>query len=144
MLEFFAQYGPYIVSGIISAGALAGAIYNIRKCIKLGKKVDTTTIDMQKQMQISREAIVEAFKTAKLPNEIRLNIITKVEEILVQARDTIIETIKQNEAIRTTSNLLILKILKFTAASNKLTEDEQQQIEDILKLLSDEDTTIKI
>lgn len=144
MLEFFAQYGPYIVSAIIGAGGLAGAIYNIRKCFKLGKKVDLTTADLQKQMQITRKGIVEAFKSAKLPNEIKLSISTKVEEILTQARDKIIDIVKKNEAARTAANLMILKILKFTAASNKLTEDEQKQIEDILKVLDEEDNTVNI
>lgn len=144
MLEFFAEYGPAIVSGIIGAGGLAGAIYNIVKCFKLGKKIDTTTVSLENQMQITQKGIVEAFKSAKLPNEIRLSISTKVEEILNQATDKIIDVVKQNEAIRTAANLMVLKILNYTAASNKLTEDERKQVEDILKVLTDEDNTISI
>lgn len=144
MLEFFEQYGPLIAGYIISAGALAIGIYSIITSFGLGKKVNKKTISLEQQLQITRQGIIEAFKSAKLPNEIRLSVITKVEEILTLATDKIIETIKKNEAIRTTANLMILKILNYTAASNKLTDEERQQIEDILKVLTEEDNTINI
>lgn len=144
MLEFFAQYGPAIAGGIIGAGALAGAIYNIKKLFKLNKKVDAQSLSFDKQIEVTREGIVEAFKSAKLPNEIKLSITTKVDEVLSKARDTIIDEVKKNEAIRTTMMMLILKILSFTAASSKLTEDEKKQIEDMLKLIDVEDSTINL
>ena len=144
MLEFFEQYGPLIAGYIISAGALAIGIYSIITSFGLGKKVNKKTISLEQQIQITRQGIIEAFKSAKLPNEIRLSISTKVEEILTLATDKIIETIKKNEAIRTAANLMILKILNYTAASNKLTDEERQQIEDILKVLTEEDNTVNI
>lgn len=144
MLEFFEQYGPVIAGYIISAGALAIGIYSIITSFGLGKKVNKKTISLEQQIQITRQGIIEAFKSAKLPNEIRLSISTKVEEILTLATDKMIETIKKNEAIRTAANLMVLKILNYTAASNKLTDEERQQIEDILKVLTEEDNTINI
>ena len=144
MLEFFEQYGPVIAGYIISAGALAIGIYSIITSFGLGKKVNKKTISLEQQIQITRQGIIEAFKSAKLPNEIRLSISTKVEEILTLATNKMIETIKKNEAIRTAANLMVLKILNYTAASNKLTDEERQQIEDILKVLTEEDNTINI
>ena len=144
MLGFIELYGPAIIAGIIGAGGLAGAIYNIVKCFKLGKKVDKATCSLEKNIEITREGVVEAFKSAKLPNEIKLSITTKVEEILVQARDLLIEEVKKNEMLRTNMMAMILKVLSFTAASNKLTNDEKQQIEDMLKLMSEDTTTINI
>ena len=144
MLEFLEAYGPALISGIIGAGGLAGAIYNIVKCLKLGKKVDKATCSLEKNMEITREGIVEAFKSAKLPNEIKLSITTKVEDILSQARDAIITEVKKNEALRTTMMAMILKVLSFTAASNKLTDDEKKQIEDMIKQINVEDNTINI
>lgn len=144
MLEFFEQYGPLIAGYIISAGALAVAVYSIITSFGLGKKVNKKTISLEQQIQITRQGIIEAFKSAKLPNEIRLSISTKVEEILTLATDKIIETIKKNEATRTAANLMILKILNYTAASSKLTDEERQQIEDILKVLTEEDNTVNI
>ena len=144
MLEFFEQYGPVIAGYIISAGALATGVYSIITSFGLGKKVNKKTISLEQQIQITRQGIIEAFKSAKLPNEIRLSISTKVEEILTLATDKMIETIKKNEAIRTAANLMVLKILNYTAASNKLTDEERQQIEDILKVLTEEDNTINI
>lgn len=144
MLGLIETYGPFIISGIISVGALAGAIYNIRKCIKLGKKIDTTAISLEKNAEITRAGIVEAFKSAKLPNEIRLSLSTKVEEVLNQATNKIIEIVTMNEAQRTNMTAMALKILSYTAAANKLTEDEKLQIEDLLKLIEDDTTIINI
>lgn len=144
MLGFIELYGPAIIAGIIGAGGLAGAIYNIVKCFKLGKRVDKATCSLEKNMEITREGVIEAFKSAKLPNEIKLSITTKVEEVLGQARDMLIEEVKKNEAVRTSMMTMILKILSFTAASNKLTDDDKKQIEDMLKLLSEDITTINI
>lgn len=144
MLGFIELYGPAIIAGIIGAGGLAGAIYNIVKCFRLGKKVDKATCSLERNMEITREGIVEAFKSAKLPNEIKLSISTKVDEVLSQARDKIIEEVKKNEALRTNMMAMILQILSYTAASNKLTEDEKKKIEDLLKLLSEDTTTINI
>ena len=144
MLEFFAQNGLAIVGIIIGAGSLAGAIYNIRKCFKLGKKIDTSNSTHEQEIQITKEAILEAFKSAKLPSEIKLSISNKIEEILGQVRDAIIEEFKKNESVRTVATLLVLKILKFSQASSKLTDDEKNQIEDLLKLITEDDATIEI
>ena len=144
MLGFLEVYGPAMIAGIIGAGGLAGAIYNIAKCVKLGKKVDTTAISLEKNMEITREGIVQAFKSAKLPNEIKLSITTKVEVVLSQARDMLIEEVKKNEALRTSMMAMILRVLSFTAASNKLSDDEKKQIEDMLKLMSEDNNTINI
>lgn len=144
MLGFIELYGPAIIAGIIGAGGLAGAIYNIVKCLKLGKKVDKATCSLEKNMEITREGIVEAFKSAKLPNEIKLSITTKVEDILSQARDKLIEEVKKNEALRTNMMAMILKVLSYTAASNKLTEEEKKEIEDMIKLISEDTTSINI
>lgn len=144
MLGFLEIYGPALISGIIGAGGLAGAIYNIVKCFKLGKKVDKATCSLEKNIEITREGVVQAFKSAKLPNEIKLSITTKVEEVLSQARDKLIEEVKKNEALRTTMMAMILKVLSFTAASNKLTDDEKKQIEDMIKQINVEDNTINI
>jgi len=144
MLEFFSQHGTAIAGVIIGIGSLAGAFYNIRKLFKLNKKVDAQSLSFDKQIEITREGIVEAFKSAKLPNEVKLSVVTKVEEVLGQARDTILAEIKKNEAMRTTMMMLVLKILSFTAASSKLTDDEKKQIEDMVKLISNEDSTINL
>ena len=51
---------------------------------------------------------------------------------------------KENEQTRDLIMISILKILNFTAASNKLTEDEKKQIDDLIKQITDEDNTIDI
>lgn len=144
MLEFIAQHGPDIISAILGLCGLIVGVHNVVKCFKMGKKIDTTTVSLETNIQLVKDGIVEAFKSAKLPNEIRLSISTKIEEVLGQARDMLLEEFKKNEAMRTCMMVMILKILSFTAASNKLTEDEKKEIEDLLKLMSEDTTTINI
>ena len=144
MLEFFQTYGPSIFAGILGAGSLASAIVALRNVFKINKKVNKETKTVDEKIQITQDGIVKAFQTAKLPNEIKLSLITQVKDVLTEARDKIIEEVKKNEQLRTNMMMLILKILSFTAASNKLTEDEKKQIEDMIKLISNEDSTIEV
>ena len=144
MLEFFQTYGPSIFAGILGAGSLASAIVALCNVFKINKKVNKETKTVDEKIQITQDGIVKAFQTAKLPNEIKLSLMTQVKDVLTEARDKIIEEVKKNEQLRTNMMMLILKILNFTAASNKLTEDEKKQIEDMIKLISNEDSTIEI
>ena len=68
----------------------------------------------------------------------------QVEAYLTKFRDEFITMFKENEQTRDLIMISILKILNFTAASNKLTEDEKKQIDDLIKQITDEDNTIDI
>lgn len=144
MLEFLAQHGPDIISAILGLGGLIVGVHNVVKCFKMGKKIDTTTVSLETNIQVIKDGIVEAFKSAKLPSEIKLSISNKLEEILGQVRDTVITEFKKNEASRTMIMLLILKILRFSQASSKLTDEEKNKVDDLLKLITEEDATIEL
>ena len=133
MLEFLAQHGPSIISAVLGIAGMMVGVYNVIKCFKMGKKIDTTTVSLETNIQVIKDGIVEAFKSAKLPSEIKLSISNKLEEILGQVRDTVITEFKKNEAARTMIMLLILKILRFSQASSKLTDEEKNKIKERAK-----------
>lgn len=144
MLDFLANYGPEITAFVVALGSLAASVYGIVTAFKTGKKVDANNQTTQEEIQITREGIVEAFKTAKIPNEWKISVSKQVNETLTAATDKIISLIKQNEALRTDMMVLILKILDYTAASNKLTDDEKAKVQELIALVTEEDATIDI
>lgn len=144
MLEFLAQYGPYILAGLTAAGSAAVAVKALVECGKAIKNVKTEQTKTKEDIQITQEGIIEAFKTAKLPEEVRVNITNQVKTYLTNFRDEFIEMYKENEKLRNAMMVSILKILNFTAASNKLTEEEKQQINKLIEQLGLEEVTIDI
>lgn len=144
MLEFFAQHGPAILAGMTAIGSLVASITGLVKVFKTNQKINAEQAKTQTEIQITREGIIEAFKAAKIPNEWKVTVSKQVEAYLTKFRDEFITMFKENEQTRDLIMISILKILNFTAASNKLTEDEKKQIDDLIKQISDEDNTIDI
>lgn len=144
VIKFFEAYGAQITAMLVALGSLAGSIYGIIKTIKMGKKVDTNAAKTQEDIQVTREGIVEAFKSAKIPTEWKISVSNQVTKTLTDFRDELIDLYKKNNEVRDKLMLATLKILSFTAASNKLTDEEKNQINDLIKQISDEDSTIDI
>jgi len=144
MLDFLAQYGAQILTALVALGSLVGSVYGILKVFQTGKKVDIVNKTTDEKIQITRDGIVEAFKSAKIPTEWKVTISKQFDEKLTSLRDEVISILKNSETARTGAIIMILKILNYTAASNKLTEDDKTKIADMVKLITDEDATLDI
>lgn len=144
MLEFLTQYGSDILAALVSVTAVFTSIVGLAKSLKIGKKVDTNAATTQQEIQITREGIVEAFKTAKIPTEWKVTVSNQLMQQLNKFRDDFIIMFKEQEELRTKLMVAAVKILNYTAASNKLTEDEKQEINELIKMITDEDATIDI
>lgn len=144
MLEFLTQYGSDILAALVSVTAVFTSIVGLAKSLKIGKKVDTNAATTQQEIQITREGIVEAFRTAKIPTEWKVTVSNQLMQQLNKFRDDFIVMFKEQEELRTKLMVAAVKILNYTAASNKLTEDEKQEINELIKMITDEDATIDI
>ena len=144
MLEFLTQYGSDILAALVSVTAVFTSVVGLAKSLKIGKKVDTNAATTQQEIQITREGIVEAFKTAKIPTEWKVTVSNQLMQQLNKFRDDFIVMFKEQEELRTKLMVAAVKILNYTAASNKLTEDEKQEINELIKMITDEDATIDI
>lgn len=144
MLDFLAQYGAQIITALVALGSLVGSVYGILKVFQTGKKVDIVNKTTDEKIQITRDGIVEAFKSAKIPTEWKVTISKQFDEKLTSLRDEVIGILQNSETARTGAIIMILKILNYTAASNKLTEDDKTKIADMVKLITDEDATLDI
>ena len=144
MLDFFVNYGADITALLIAIAGLTTAIATLRKAFKTGKKVDTVNMATDEKIKITREGIVEAFKTAKIPTEWKISVSKQVNETLEKWRDDFITLIKNNQSTTNGVMLMMLKILSYTAASNKLTEEDKNKIDELIAVISEDDKTIDI
>ena len=144
MLEFLETYGAQIVAVLTAAAGLFTAVYNMTKVLKINKKVDQNAEATKQDIEITREGIVEAFKTAKIPTEWKISVSNQVNAILTQWRDEFIELFQKHEVVRDDIMLMIVKILAFTAASNKLSDEDKAKLDELIKCISDNDSTIDI
>lgn len=144
MLDFFVNYGADITALLIAIAGLTTAIATLRKAFNTGKKVDIVNMTTDEKIKITREGIVEAFKTAKIPTEWKISVSKQVNETLEKWRDDFITCMKNNQSSTNAVMLMMLKILSYTAASNKLTEEDKNTINELIAVISEDDKTIDI
>lgn len=144
MLEFFEQYGANILTLIIALTGAATSIKSFVDTIKLSRSVKLTQSDTMQQVQITREGIVEAFKTAKIPTEWKISISNQVDQKLEAWAEKFLTMFEEHERIRTELAVANTKILAYTAAFNKLTPEEKEHIEELIKQVTEKDKIIEV
>jgi len=137
MLEFFQNYGADILAIIVALGSMATCVTQVVKARNLSKET-------KKDIQITREGVVQAFQKAKIPTEWKIDVSKQIDKKLQTATDKLISVVKEHEEVRDLAILSILKILDYTAASNKLSTEEKAQVEEIKAKITEIDKTIDI
>lgn len=140
MQEFINNYGAIIISIITFIGALATAIATMRNGIVANKKISKLNNDIQ----ITQNGIVEAFKKAKISPELKLSISSKVDTILNEWANKSLKLIQDNEELRTKLAVANTKILSYTAAFNKLSNEEKAEINSLINEVTEKDITIEV
>lgn len=140
MVEWLEAHSASILAVIMS---LCGSITSIETLIKSLNFISTLKSELgalKKDIQITREGIVEAFKEAVIPSEIKVDISKQVNKILDSAMSEFKDILINNQETMAKMMVYMLKIMKNTAAYNKLTDEEKQ----VLNNLVSEDTIIEI
>lgn len=140
MQEFINNYGAIIISVVTFIGALATAIATMRNGIMANKKITKLNNDIQ----ITQNGIVEAFKKAKISPELKLSISSKVDTILNEWANKSLKLIQDNEELRTKLAVANTKILSYTAAFNKLSDEEKAEINSLINEVTEKDITIEV
>ena len=144
MLDFLATYGADILASII---AITGAITSVSAMIRMfksEKRIKKSEAQTKEDIIITREGIVQAFKQAKIPSDIKVDISNKVDKILNKFENKLINMFKEQEQTRTDLVLFCTKIMSNTAAYNKLTDTEKQALEQIIKQISEQDKIVDL
>lgn len=144
MLEFFELYGPSILAAIAAAGGAITAVCATIKMFKTEKRVKASEAQTKEDVKITREGIVEAFKKSKIPTELRLSISKQVDEKLEAWAEKFLIMFKEHEELRTKLAVANTQILAFTAAFNKLSPEEQTEINELIKQITDGDKVIEV
>lgn len=144
MLDFLSKFGPDILAGVI---AVAGAVTSMCAVIKMWKsekRINNVEAQTREDIAVTREGIVQAFKNAKIPNDIKVDISKQVTKILTEFENKVLEMFREQEQIRTGLVLFCTKIMSNTAAYNKLTDTEKEALEQLMKEINEQDKIVDI
>lgn len=144
MLEFIQTYGVQILTGII---AVAGAIISTNSTIrmfKIEKKVKITQSQNVEDIKITREGIVEAFKKSKIAPDWKISIDKQIDQKLKGWAQQFLIMFKEHESMRTKLAAANTKILAYTAAFNKLSKEEQNEIATLVVEAEGSDNVIEV
>lgn len=133
--------------GVIFAAitAICGAVVSIFSFLKALKSEKRTKAELTRtntDVVITREGIVQAFKSAVVTKDLKISINGQVENILGEWADKILAIIAKNEERRTKMIYWVLKILDYTAASDKLTTEQRSEINELLAMIADEEQIV--
>lgn len=136
MLDQFSEQIMQILNlsicGVSLATILANVIYCIRSIRRAAKEAKKNKDDVDKRLEISKEQIEEAFKNAVLPSKIKLDISSKIEKPIKEGIEKMEENNKEYLQSVKEQNLLILKILSKFTHTKQLTEEEQEELKEIV------------
>lgn len=144
MFEFFEAYGPAILSAVVAAAGAVTSVCALIKMFKSENRINKSNAQMRKEVEVTQQGIVEAFKTAKITPDIKISVSKQVDKKLEDWSKKILAIIKENEELVTKLAVANTKILAYTAAYNKLSNSEKAQIDDLLKEITEADSTIEI
>ena len=142
MEEFILENIAQILTAVI---AICGSIISVTSFIKALRSENRTTTALNQNaqdIQITREGIVQAFKEATITKDLKVSVNTEVQRILEDNKNQTISIIRNNEAKRTKMMYWVLKILEYTAASNKLTKEEKAEIAETLSLIAEDEKIV--
>ena len=144
MLEFFETYGADIMAMIVAIASAATTITTFFKSLNLSKQFKALSKVTNEKIEITQNGIVEAFKTAKIPTEWKISISNQVDKKLEEWAAKFLIMFEEHERIRTELAVANTKILAYTAAYNKLSDEEKAKIDAAIKQITDKDKTIEV
>lgn len=144
MLEFFEMYGADIMSMVVAITGAATALTTFIKTINLNKQFKMLQKVTSEKIEITQQGIVEAFKTAKIPSEWKISISNQVDKKLEDWAAKFLTMFEEHERIRTELAVANTKILAFTAAYNKLSDEEKARVDELIKEITDKDKSIEV
>ena len=144
MIEFLSKYGEEILSVIIQLAGYVVTIIAFIRMLKSEKRVKTFMVQGKQDILITREGIVEAFKTAKINPEIKISIAKQVDTKLSEWKQEFMSMYKKNEESRTKLTLFVAKIMSNTAAYNKLSDVEKEEGNRLMKEIVEDDGLVEV
>lgn len=144
MLEFFEMYGPSILACIVAVAGAITSFTTLVKTFRSEKRMNINQDQMKQDIQITQEGIVEAFKKSKIGSEWKVSVSNQIDKKLEAWSQKFLATLEEHEELRTKLAVANTQILAYTAAFNKLSEEEKKKIQDLIAEITENDTTIEV
>lgn len=152
-MDFVVNNMADIMSIIGQLVALSIAVASILKALKSELRVKhemeslaTMVADKLKaanrDIEITRAGIVQGFKDAVVTKDVKVSINTQVKKVLEEELEKVRLMVQKSEERRTQMMYWALKIMRYTAASNKLTTEQQTEIDELMALIADDEKII--
>ena len=116
------------VGGVSLATVLANVIY----CVKAIKRARKEAKAAKDEVAVTKEYVEQAFKDAVLPKTIKLDVSSKIEQPIKEGMQKIEQVNKDQLEQIHQENVLILKVLNQFTHVKKLSEEDQEAIQDIV------------
>ena len=140
MIEWLEANAPGILAVVMTLCGNITSISTLIKSLNFITTIKSELNSLRKDIQVTREGVVEAFKEAVIPGEIKIEISKQVNKILSDAMQEFKEILVNNQETMAKMMVYMLKIMKNTAAYNKITDEEKS----LLKTLISNDTIIEM
>ena len=125
MIEWLEANAPGILAVVMTLCGNITSISTLIKSLNFITTIKSELNSLRKDIQVTREGVVEAFKEAVIPGEIKIEISKQVNKILSDAMQEFKEILVNNQETMAKMMVYMLKIMKNTAAYNKLTDEEK-------------------
>jgi len=152
-MDIIVEYGEQIVQWLASISALIVSITMFVKALKsenrvtdafniFKKSVATDVSTLDSKIAITRAVIVQGFKEAVVTKDVKVSVNSQVKKILDEKMQEFLAILKKGEESRTKLTYWTLKILRYTAASDKLTTEQQSEVDEVMALIAEDETII--
>ena len=138
-IEANAEIIGIITSMVIGLCSAIAAVASMFKAIKTGKVSVANYNELREQLRITKEGIVEAFKTVNFPTAWKVDLSKKVEAKFNELSDKLLAKVLAADEMKTRLMIYMAKIISNTAAYNKLTEDEKAELAALLTVINELD-----
>lgn len=142
-MEYLAEHMAQILAIVTAATSLLITITTFIKVLKSEARTTGRLSNFAEDVKVTRAGIVQGFKDAVVTKDLKVSINKQVEKILDARLDEFLKKIIKSEEIRTKMAYWNLKILAWTAASNKLTNEEKAEISELMALIAEEEQIVE-
>lgn len=152
-MEFIVEYGDKILVIIGTIASAVVAITSFVKALKSETRVTTTVneiIDsvrsemkmLDNKVAVTRQGIVQGFKDAVVTKDVKVSINNQVKTVLEDFKTEILAEVKRQNQERTQMTYWALKILRYTAAYDKLTVEQQSELDEVMALIAEDEKIV--
>ena len=141
-MDFLVEHMGAILTAIIAASGAIISTTSFIKSLKSEKRTAFEIASTKKDVKITREGIVQAFKDSVVTKDVKVSVNNQVAKILDEKFEKFEKAINKSEERKTKMTYWCLKILEYTAASGKLTPEQKEEVKELMAMIAEEEQIV--